>query len=359
MNAALAAVFHGVPGELSLQHFSLPAPLEAELLVRVLGCTLCGSDIHTYEGHRKVATPTILGHEIVGEISAFGTHAPRQYMDGKPLSVGDRVVWAIVASCNACQPCLGGLPQKCVRGVKYGHEPVRPGSELLGGLAEYVHLVPGTAIFKVPDELPLETACPASCATATVAAALEAAGDLREQTVLVLGAGMLGLTACAMARHFHAREIICVDVDPVRYKRSMDFGATQSTRPESLAKTVAQVAPDTGVNVILEFSGASAALQTAWPLAAVGGRIVLVGSVFESAPIPVQLEDIVRRCLSIRGIHNYEPRHLRMALEFLSISHKKFPFAELVEDWYSLQDSVQAFKAACHRARPIRIGIRP
>src|SRR5581483_7521681 len=105
-------------------------------LVRVTGCTLCGSDLHSYAGRRSVAVPTVLGHEILGRIDAFGPSTPRRDFLGQSLAEGDRVTWAIVANCGDCFYCLRGLPAKCQHSVKFGHELLRPGRELTGGLAE-------------------------------------------------------------------------------------------------------------------------------------------------------------------------------------------------------------------------------
>ena len=105
---------------------------------------------------------------------------------------------AVVANCGECFDCQRNLPQKCSNAVKYGHEAFRLGMELLGGLAEYCLLTTGTAIVRLPEDLLLEVICPASCATATIASALEN-HQVADRVVLVTGAGLLGLTACAMA----------------------------------------------------------------------------------------------------------------------------------------------------------------
>lgn len=167
MKQALAAVFDGSAGELQLREFPIPVPIGSEMLVRVLGCTLCGSDLHTLDGRRSVPIPTVLGHEIVGELLDSGDSASQCDMSGQPIRVGDRLTWAIVASCGTCFFCTRGLSQKCLHAIKYGHEAIQPGRELLGGLAEYCLLVPGTSILRLPDDMPLSVACPASCATAT------------------------------------------------------------------------------------------------------------------------------------------------------------------------------------------------
>jgi putative phosphonate catabolism associated alcohol dehydrogenase len=266
------------------------------------------------------------------------------------------VTWSIVASCGTCFYCERGLPQKCQRGVKYGHEAFSPGRELLGGLAEHCLLVPGTAIIKLPDELPLAVACPASCATATIAAALEAAGELEGLTVCILGAGLLGLTACAMARARKAQEILCVEVNLQRRALARQFGAS-AIAPESLPSAVGEATGGRGVDVVMELTGAPAAFEAAWPHVRIGGTIVLVGSVFPAPPVSLSLEQVVRRHLMLRGIHNYAPRHLAAAIEFLAGHHHEYPLASLVARWHPLFAIDQALMAA-RQPDNIRVGVR-
>jgi alcohol dehydrogenase len=329
-----------------------------ETLVRVLGCTLCGSDLHSYQGHRQVPVPTVLGHEIVGEIVAFGEDSRQVDLAGKDLAIGDRVTWAIVASCGGCFYCQRDLPQKCLQSVKYGHEAFRAGRQLLGGLAEQCLLVRGTAIVRLPDAMTLEVACPASCATATVAAALDSAGDLRERNVIVLGAGMLGLTACAMSRSRGAAEVICVDLNEHRRQRALEFGATRAVQPQDLTEIAKSLTRGHGCDVLLEFTGATPALENAWPLLRIGGQIALVGAVFPGPPFPLLLEQVIRRQLTITGVHNYAPRHLLAAVEFLSSDGERYPFASLVSGWRSLQETQIAFEIA-RDPQVVRIGVRP
>ena len=358
MTTSLAAIFHGSRRELELRQIEQPPPCGDEVLVSVLGCTLCGSDLHTFDGRREVAVPTILGHEIVGEICSHGDSAPLRDLAGRELRIGDRVTWSVVATCGDCFYCLRGLPQKCLASVKYGHEPLRPQRELLGGLAEHCLLVPGTAIVRLPDELPLATACPASCATATISAALAAAGDARERNVCLFGAGLLGLTASAMLRVNGAANIVCVDVNEGRLARALEFGATHVATPDDLKKKAHPITGMHGFDVVLELSGSPAAVEDGWGLLRRGGILVLVGSVFPTPPVPISPEQIVRRNLTIRGVHNYVPQDLLQAVEFLTNHHHDFPFAELVEEWFPLESAAEAFQRG-HDAGQIRVGVRP
>jgi alcohol dehydrogenase len=358
VSSSLAVVYAGVPGQLALQEIPRPEPSSGEILVRVIGCTLCGSDLHTFEGRRQVPTPTVLGHEIAGEIVALGPDAPRCDLANQELRCGSRITWSLVASCCQCFFCQHDLPQKCVKAVKYGHEPLHPGRELLGGLAEHCLLVPGTSIVRLPDDFPLEVACPANCATATAAAALEAAGEIEGTRVLVLGAGLLGLTVCAMASARHAAEVICVEVNSERRARARLFGATHAIAPEELINVAGGLTQNRGVDVLVELTGSPAALETAWPVVRMGGTFVLVGSVFPARPVALPLEQIVRRHLILRGIHNYRPRHLLAAVQFASQYHRDFPFAELVAEWHTLASVENAMRSARNPSR-IRVGIRP
>ncbi len=356
-NTSIAAVFAGVPGQIELQSISIPELRAGQILVIVESCTLCGSDLHSIEGRRTVPVPTILGHEIVGRIEAFANDALRQDACGRPLEIGSRVVWSLVASCGNCFYCARGLPQKCSQAIKYGHEAFRPGLELLGGLAEHCLLVPGTTIISVPDELSPEVLSPASCATATIAAALENI-LLKDRNVLIAGAGLLGLTACAMACHQGAASIVICDIDPQRRLQAMQFGATQSVAPHEVADAVRMETNGSGVDVALELSGAPSAFQMLFPQLRLGGALILAGAVFPSEPVPMAMEQIVRRNLTLRGIHNYRPENLLQALDFLNKAQNVFPFHSLVAEWFTLPEINRALEAAKNPGN-VRVGIRP
>lgn len=359
---ALAAVFTEARQPLSYERFSLPALAAGETLVRVTCTTLCGSDVHTFLGHRSTPVPTVLGHEILGVVEQVAAdESPCDY-DGRPLQPGDRVTWSIAASCDDCFYCHDGIPQKCESLFKYGHERIVPRHPLSGGLAEVCHLAAGTAIFRIPDHLSDAVACPANCATATVAAAMRLAGDCRGRTVLIQGTGMLGLTAAAMASSGGAREVLACDVDQARLDSATQFGATRTLLVgQDQAAVVAEIRAATGgrgVDLAIELSGAASAVEIGLDALRTGGRYVLIGSTRPERPVPLDAESVVRRCLSIVGNHNYRPDDLAAAVKFLTEHANEFPFAELVHDAYHLGEADAAFQRAI-AGQELRVAVRP
>lgn len=337
--------------------------LDGEILVKVLCCTICGSDLHTFEGRRSGPSRCVLGHEIVGEVLEWGgSNAPVDYF-GKPVRVGQRITWTLAVGCGKCFFCVNNLSQKCVSLFKYGHEQFS-GNQATGGLSEYCNLVPGTPVFPLPESLPDEVACPANCATATVAASLRLAREThspKNSVVLVTGIGMLGLTALAMLSELGAKEIVAVDANPARLELATHFGATRcvsANNPKELSETLLQASEGRGADIALDFAGVTPAVNTCLDNLRVGGLGVFAGTVFPSEALHLPPEDIVRKMLTIRGIHNYLPCDLADALEFLGSFHTKYPFASLVAKSFALESSGNAFQHAIE-AKPVRVAVRP
>ncbi len=355
------ALFEG-PGEpLRLARLPIPELEESEALIRVECCTICGSDLHTVSGARREATPSILGHEVLGRVARLGGNPPCG-LDGTPLSVGDRVTWSTVVACGGCDRCTSGLPQKCRSLSKYGHERAEGRGALSGGLAEFVLLRRGSSVIRVPDSVPDEVACPVNCATATVAASIRAAGEVAGRRVLLFGAGMLGLTAAAMARSMGAGSVTICDLSVDRLARAGRFGAGHAVRwhadREALRQALREETGGDSFDRVIELSGAADAVEAACEFGGIGSRVVLVGTVMKSRPVAIDPEGIVRKCQSIHGMHNYAAGDLRAAVQFLERSHDQYPFGDLVARSFRLGDVNRAIAFAME-TRPVRVSICP
>jgi len=336
-----------------------------DALIEVEFATVCGSDLHTVHGRRSAPTPLVLGHEQVGKVVAMGEGALRA--DGLPLTIGDRVIWSIMVSCGNCDRCLKGIPQKCRTLAKYGHEQVRHGWELSGGFATHVHLRSGTAIVPVAESMPREIAAPLSCASATAIAAVDAAAsitDLDGATMLVTGAGLVGLTVAAAATDRGARVIVS-DPDPSRRANALRFGAIEAVdpmspagMPDSLEAVRNRLGLSDGLDVAIEASGSSVAVAQAIDCLDIGGVAVLVGSVHPAGRVPLDPEAMVRGLKTIRGVHNYAPHHLMDAVAYLERRHSAYPFAELVGISFPLTE-LDAAIAEATAGGHVRVGIVP
>ncbi|MBW1639096.1 alcohol dehydrogenase catalytic domain-containing protein [Microbacterium resistens] len=320
-----------------------------DVLVAVELSTICGSDLHTVQGRRAAPTPLVLGHESVGRIIAIGDDGASA-VDASPLHVGDRVVWSVTVSCEQCDRCRAGFPQKCRDLAKYGHSRVEPRWELTGGFAGHVHLRAGTAIVRVPETLPAPALAPVSCATATAWAAVARAAAVRPldgARVVVYGAGLVGLTAAVIAAEEGA-DVRIADPSP-------DRRAT-ATRFELSAVPPAAVDAESA-DVVIEASGY--AVSAAIDAADTGGVVVLVGSVFPADPVPLDAERIVRGLVTVAGVHNYTGQELAAAVAFMAGRGRAHPFADLVGSVHPLTDVDAALAEAAAPDAPLRVGLTP
>ena len=201
----------------------------------------------------------------------------------------------------------------------------------------------------MPASLPDQIASPANCATATVMAAFRLAGEIKDRSVLILGAGMLGITATAVAQTRGASNVILTDIDPQRVQRGLEFGATQSLlvkKDQPLHSEVHHLTQGRGVDIVFDMTGVPDVIESGLEALDIGGRLILVGSVYPARPLQISAEQIVRRLLRIEGIHNYVDLDLANALNFLERYQHTFPFQRLCDQSYSLEEVTQAFEAS-------------
>ncbi|MFD4910769.1 zinc-binding dehydrogenase [Kitasatospora purpeofusca] len=341
-----AAVWSGPEQGFSVEEQPLPRLLPGEVLVRIELATVCGSDLHTVAGHRPTPVPTVLGHEAVGVVEAVG--GSPVLADGRPVVPGRRVTWTIGTSCGTCRRCTRGVPQKCESVRKYGHEAITDHWRYNGGLATHCHLVAGTGLVAVPDELPAAVAAPANCATATVVCAARRTGLTAGDTVVVIGCGMLGLTAVAYARDLGARHVIACDVDAGRRHLALEFGADVACSPGALETAVKEF----GADVVLELSGHHRAVQSALDVVGLDGRVALVGSVSPGPEVSFEPNTFVRNLTRVVGSHNYAVEDLTEAVDFLVRTPLQDRFARLVPESFPLTAVDAAFAAARTGAAP-------
>jgi len=349
-----AALFEGAGKPFRMVDGIVPAIVEGEILVRNCYTTLCGSDIHTFCGHRHEPGEVVLGHEIVGDILWLPPEREITDFRGEPVKIGDRITWSIFAVPPGVKAPRPDMPQKSEHLFKYGHAPATKEDLFNGGLADYCVLRPNTAFLKISPEIPLKVAATISCAHATVTGALRIAGDIKGKNVLIFGAGLLGISCAAMCREAGAKWIGLIDNDEVRLAWGDKFGTDELfTFPKDSG---CADFPWRNADIVFDMTGHPEAMKAGIESLALGGCAVWIGAVFPAAPVPVDAQRIVRHVLEIKGLHNYNYDDFVNAAVFIENNYRKYPFEDLVEKEFMLDEVEKAFIYASER-KPVRVGI--
>jgi len=300
-----AAVFHR-PGErLAIEDRQRPIAEPGDLVLKVAYVGICGSDLHATEKSLfPLDAGTVLGHEFAGEIVESGDP------DWKP---GERAIGIPLQPCSDCRQmgtCRDGLGILCPRNRIVGMSASVPGA-----YAEYVRL-PAKQALRVPDDLGLREAALTE-PLAVGAHAVLLAGSIVGARVLVIGAGPIGLAVSAFAQFAGARQVGVSEIDPTRRQRAVHAGATVLLDPGSEEIGAAFAAAVGGPpEVIFECVGAPGLLGTCMDVAAIHGRIVVVGvNRHEDTVLP---RIGIRKELSIRFALGYTPEDFALVLDLVT-----------------------------------------
>lgn len=348
-------IFDGAEKPLRQADYQLPDLQPGEILIKNTYTTLCGSDLHTFCGKRTEKTPTVLGHEIVGKIANFASNHNQKDFNGNDLQIGDAVTWAVFAATPQSEWLDRKMPQKSEGLFKYGHAQVEGNNIFHGGLGDYTILKPFTAVFKLPVELPIPIAATINCAVATVAGAMRLAGNVKGKNVLITGLGLLGNIAVAMCKTAGAKSVITVDIDAERLAQSKHFGATETYQLIADIDLKTKLSSHK-VDIAFEMSGAPEAAELGLDCLTIGGIAIWIGAVFKTRAIQVDAEQVIRKLISIKGLHNYNFEDLQEALKFMTTHHRSFPFDEVVEKEFPLSEATKAFEYALNH-KPLRVGV--
>lgn len=348
------AIFQGKGVPFEIRSFAVRALQPGEVLVKNTYTTICGSDVHTYCGRRQEPSKVVMGHEIVGEIIAIDPAHPGVDFTGAVIQPGDRITWAIFTAPAGAEAPRQDLPQKSKGLFKYGHVLAEGDHVFSGGLADYCILRPNAALIRLPETVPDQVAATISCAHATVAGALRMAGDIQGKKVLVFGAGLLGLSCLAMCSERGAAWSGIIDKQASRLRWGTAFSADAVYE---MPYEQSPVVPWPEADIVFDFTGNPNVMTLGLNALLTGGVAVWIGAAYPADPVSVNAEQVVRKVLTIRGLHNYNYEDFIYAAGFIERNHDRFPFRDLVETEFSLGNVEEAFAFAAD-AQPVRVGIR-
>lgn len=266
----------------------MPVPAADEVLVRVAAVGVCGSDVHYYRegrlGDFVVEGPLVLGHELSGTIVGAG-------QDVEPSRVGRRVAIEPQRPCGRCPQCRAGRYNLCPKMEFYATPPID------GAFAEYVTIQDSFA-HEIPDEVSFEAAALLEPLSVGVAA-VRKAGLAPASSVLIAGAGPIGIICAQTAKAFGASRVVVTDVVAERRARALEYGATEVLDPVADAQAIAEL----GVDAFIDASGAPKAVDAGIRAVAPAGTAVLVGLGHSTMELPV--EQIQNLELTVTGIFRY------------------------------------------------------
>jgi L-iditol 2-dehydrogenase len=266
METMLAAVYHGLH-DIRLEEVARPQPGPGEAVLRVRAASICATDLRIFNhGHFKIPAGAvrILGHELAGEIVAVGEGVVG-------LTTGQRVAVAPNVGCGRCWECVQGYNNLCPDYDAFG-------ITLDGGFAEYMRLTTSSVqqgnVVEIPGGLSFEEAAlgePLSCCFNAQQACRLAPGE----TLLVMGAGPLGLMHLLLGRHSGAGQVIVSEVQAGRARQAAEFGADLVVNPQqqALREAVLEVTGGRGADVVMVAVGSAELQEQAVELAARRGRV--------------------------------------------------------------------------------------
>jgi 2-desacetyl-2-hydroxyethyl bacteriochlorophyllide A dehydrogenase len=339
-----AAVLRG-PRDIRIEMVETPSVRCDEVMVKVMACGICGTDVHAYKKGTaaKPQDRLILGHEFSGEVARVGSAV-------QGLKTGDRVVGMGYRNCGRCYRCRQGQAELCP-------QPLVPGEGLDGAFAEYV-VVPrpmaGKTFFQIPEGLGWEEAATIE-PLAVACYAVTRARIQEKETVVILGAGMIGQCIAQVCRAMGARTIVS-EPSPMRLALAEKLGASMVLNPRDVDAIEAIATATSGemAGTVFECSGSPVAFRQAVEIARPFGRIIQVGIFENSLEISPELASTLFafKNLTLRGSGG---QRWDMAMEFLSSGQVKT--GNLVTHRFPLDGVKEGFEAQLDAGSSVKVVI--
>lgn len=346
-------VSNGPRTRFEIREYPVAGPGPDEILVKITRAGVCGSDLHMWRGETPPfqRPPGVPGHEMTGVVEKLGRDRDRDTL-GRPLREGDRVAFAYFIPCGNCWACLSGTTGCPNRYKIRSAFTVEDPPHFHGAYGEYYYLLPRQWVYQVPDGLSDDLVAPVNCALSQVVYGLHEIGITLGDTVVIQGAGGLGINAIAVARDMGAGRIIAVDAVAERLDLARAFGADETIdlgalphRADRVAR-VRELTDGRGADVCVEVAGVSSVVQEGIELLRVGGRYLLMGNIVPGATAEIIPHDMVRQPKTLRGVLAYDAWVIPCALDWLNRAQRRYPYERLVSGRFPLERINDAFERA-------------
>jgi L-iditol 2-dehydrogenase len=341
-----AALLEEYGKPLQIREVPIPEIEPKGILVKVEVAGICGTDVHSQRGELtiKPPLPTIPGHETIGRIVRMGDGRTAD-VAGETLRIGDRIMWAHVdcGECYGCEVARDSL--LCSHRSFYGYQPPQA---LGGGFAEYEYVTPLTKVVRVPDEVTEEEAIGVGCALRTSVGGYERFGAIGFQdSVVIQGAGPVGLYSLLMAVASGAGQVIVVGAPRERLELAKLWGATSTINldevgdPARRKEQILALTQGRGPEVVVECSGVPSAFNEGLDMIQRGGRYLVMGQT-SAHTVPVAPGLITGKGLAVIGASGASIPHYYKGLQFVRKNRTKYPLAAIVTHRFQLEEINEA-----------------
>lgn len=350
------AAFYGPGTEFVIKDYELPEPEPGAILLRTTMANVCGSDLHQWRGEFDLAAfgrpyPQILGHEMSATIYRLGDGVMRDTA-GQELSVGDRVVFRYFHPCGKCRACLKRVFRACPNARAYLLNSCDQSPHFYGAFAEFHYLSPGAAVFKVPDALTDAMVTGANCALSQVVGGLQLAQLSFGETVVIQGAGGLGVYAAAVAKEMGAGQVIVIDGISDRLALAEGFGADTTIdfrelrEPDQRVKRVLDLTDGWGADVVVEVAGHPRVCNEGLKMVGRTGRYLEIGNISPGLTYELDPSWLIFGNRTMYGMVYYEAEHLAQALRLMERTVTKYPWDRVISHEFPLDRIGEAFRLA-------------
>ena len=345
-----AVVMPGPRRALEVQEFPEPELEDGSVLLETVASEVCGTDVHLHHGRLPgVPYPIIPGHVSVGRV-AEARGVDRDAL-GRELRPGDLATFLDVhGTCHRCHYCrIAQQPNLCPERRVYGIT-LSAEEGLLGGWAERIHLKPGVHVLRLPEGVGSDQVIGGGCGLVTGFAALERADLAMGESVLVQGAGPVGLAAAGLAQLRGAGRVLVIGAPPARLELAEGMGAHETfaldgTSPAERRERILELTDGRGVDVAIEATGNAEAIPEGLNLLRPGGRYVVAGHYTDAGPVEVNPHRALnRKHVEVRGQWGTELHHLAGTLRILARDGEKLPFSRIIGRRYGLDEAGKALQ---------------
>lgn len=364
-----AAVMVG-PGRMEVQNLPYPDHLEpGACIIKMEMSGICGTDKHAFKGEtllyggteseQDMVFPSVHGHENSGIIVEMNGKGSEIEYSGKELKIGDRVTNCPNVICGECWYCRNihaypYCPNHQGIGMTYYSDRY---PYIVGGWSEYMYLPPKAWVYKVPDYLNVELACLSELFVVT--AILDRAKELSTlggkgfhfgDTVVIQGAGAVGMMMVAKARLLGAGKIIALDANPMKLVLSKEFGAdvginvTSMTNKE-LVDAIRAETEGRGADVVVETVGTAEVLRVGLEMLRRGGTYLETGNFVDTGEVSLNAHrHIAAKNVLLYGNSNHPHDGYYAAMDMMYRYRKEFPFKKLITHRFKLEQAEEALK---------------